>query len=121
MVDLKTVAKVRRLLAAGTRSQRSIAKLTGMSRGTVGAIAAGKWRDPRNSPRLSKNECPELSETPSWCPGCGALVYMPCLLCLARSLRQKNSRGGTARGRPPRGTVGIESPARPFRSLSGSP
>ena len=45
MIAPQIVAEVRRLLAERKHSQRKIARLTGICRGTVGAIASGRRPD----------------------------------------------------------------------------
>ena len=89
MIAPKIVADVRRLLAEGTHSQRKIARLTGISRGTVGAIASGRRTDYDNS---GNGDLEEPSGPPERCPGCGGMVYMPCLLCQARNESAENPR-----------------------------
>ena len=88
MIDPKTIAEIQRLLALKTQSQRTIAKLTGVSRGSVASIASGKRRNDIAS-RPRDDGLPEPSGPPVRCRGCGALVYMPCLLC---RLRKENPR-----------------------------
>jgi hypothetical protein len=87
MLAAKTVAEVQRLLDAKAHSQRRIAALLGVSRGSVAAIASGRRRD------VLADELADLpagrSGPPARCPGCGGLVYMPCLLC---RLRKENPR-----------------------------
>jgi transcriptional regulator with XRE-family HTH domain len=80
------VEEVRRLLAEGGRSQREIAKLTGVSRGTIGAIASGKRRDrePRPEEDFSLRHGPVVR-----CPECGGKVYSPCILCRTRKLKNE--------------------------------
>ncbi len=95
------VAEIRRLLAETCCSQRQIAKLTGVSRNTVGTIAAGRHRydSVEETPRDEGVDEPagplhavggrmhvthavdEPAGPPQRCPGCGGLVYMPCILC----------------------------------------
>lgn len=94
MIAPEIVADVRRLLAEGTHSQRKIARLTGISRGTVGAIASGRRPDYNN---FDNGNLEEPSGPPKRCPGCGGKVYMPCLLCRARKESAENPRG-SARG-----------------------
>jgi transcriptional regulator with XRE-family HTH domain len=87
MIAAERIADVRRLLATGGLSQREIARRTGVSRGTVGAVAAGKRTD-RTEPRHAGH--PELkvpAGPPRRCGGCGGMVAMPCLLCRARVAR----------------------------------
>ncbi len=82
MIAQHKVEQVRYLLSQGV-SQRKIARIVGISRGTVVAIAHGKRRD-----------APEPDELDGWpahgeprrCPGCGGMVYLPCRLCHVRSL-----------------------------------
>jgi hypothetical protein len=83
------VEEVRRLLASGTLSQRTIARRTGVSRGTVGLIAAGRRRDPVRIVQPWDEEPGQPLEPPRRCPTCGGLVYMPCRLCHIRQLMEK--------------------------------
>lgn len=92
MIAPAVVQEVRRLLAKGNLSQRKIAGLTGISRGTVGAIAAGKRPDHESLGRAAKDEFPEPAGPLQRCPGCGGMVYMPCRLCHARALKARSSR-----------------------------
>jgi hypothetical protein len=86
MIAPSVVQEVKRLLAEGRYSQRKIARITGVSRGTVGAIASGKRPD--YPPRASdaEGELEEPTGPPRRCPECGGLVYMPCRLCHARQV-----------------------------------
>jgi transcriptional regulator with XRE-family HTH domain len=87
MIAPSVVQEVRSLLAEGNLSQRKIARLTGISRGTVGAIAAGKRPDYPSRRRAAEEELPEPAGPPRRCPSCGGMVYMPCRLCQARALK----------------------------------
>jgi hypothetical protein len=84
MIAPSVVQEIRRLLAEGVYSQRSIARITGVSRGTVGAIASGRRRDYGPSPHGRALD--ESAGPPRRCPGCGGLVSMPCRLCHVRKL-----------------------------------
>lgn len=75
--------EIQRLLAAGELSQREIARKLGVSRGTVCAIANGHNVLERRE-RANAMFGGELVR----CPGCGGLVYMPCLLCRVRRLKE---------------------------------
>ncbi len=79
-----TVLEIRRLLASGHHSQRQVARITGVSRGTVGAIALG--RRPDYPPEPEDNE-PNTNVPPVRCPGCGGWVYAPCRLCRVRAAK----------------------------------
>jgi len=86
MIASSVVNEIKRLLAEGKCSQRKIARITGVSRGTVGAIASGRRRDydvPTREPELDLDE---PTGPPRRCTGCGGLVYMPCRLCHVRKL-----------------------------------
>ena len=102
MIAPKTVAEVRRLLTEGELSQRKIAGLTGVSRGTVAAIASGRRPDYDTlSPRA--NDPDEPTGPAERCPGCGGMVYLPCRLCLVRSKKNDQRRlcnTGSANGTP---------------------
>lgn len=102
MIAPSVVDEIRRLLAEGKYSQRRIARIAGVSRGTVGAIASGKRRDYATRARDLEPEGP--TGPPRRCPGCGGLVYLPCRLCHVRKLV------GEARiARPPsRGETSLE-------------
>ena len=84
MIAPARIEEVRRLLAEGVHSQRAIARLTGISRGTVTAVAAG--RRPDYVPRPKADAASPLPRGPCRrCRRCGALVYMPCRACAVRS------------------------------------
>jgi hypothetical protein len=84
MISSAKVAEIRALLDAGELSQRQIATLAGVSRGTIGAIASGKRveRLPRPTDEWEE-EGPIVR-----CPGCGGKVYAPCRLCRVRDDKQ---------------------------------
>jgi hypothetical protein len=82
MLAAKIVAEVRRLLETKTHSQRRIAALLGISRGSVAAIALGRRREPQA--KAAGEAVFEDSGPPTRCSGCGAMVHMPCLLCRLR-------------------------------------
>ena len=86
MIAPSVVHEIKRLLAEGKYSQRRIARLIGVSRGTVGAIASGKRRDYERSPRDGETGLERPVGPPQRCPGCGGLVYLPCRLCRVRKL-----------------------------------
>jgi len=92
MIAPAVVQEVRRLLAKGRLSQRKIARLTGISRGTVGAIAAGKRPDHGLLGRAAKDEFAAPTGPLQRCPGCGGMVYMPCRLCRTRALKARSSK-----------------------------
>jgi hypothetical protein len=89
MIPPALVVEVKRLLAVPGLSQRKVATITGVSRASVGAIAAG--RRPEYPPRCSPDDCDE--EIPlgpaARCPSCGGMVYMPCHLCRVRSIKSR--------------------------------
>jgi transcriptional regulator with XRE-family HTH domain len=80
---------VERLLSAGTLSQRKIAKMVGISRAVVGAIAAGTRPDYEALRRERQENEPERLGPLGRCPGCGGLVYAPCRLCRVRRVKDR--------------------------------
>lgn len=82
MLAPQRVILVKKLLAEGRLSQRKIAQLTGISRATIGLIAAGRRREPAPGDGL-ETEGPH--SIPVRCPTCGGLVYAPCRLCQVRA------------------------------------
>jgi len=102
MIALSVTKQVRRLLAENRWSQRKIAEMTGLSRGTVGAIASGKRPDYDPAPRPGDG-LREPAGLPERCPGCGGIVYMPCRLC-----RVREQISHSAKHRPPQRNVDPE-------------
>lgn len=84
MLSQDQVESIRKLLHDGIHSQREIAKLTGVSRGSVGAIASGQRVDRQRKPR---DEFEEPLGPIVRCPECGGRVYSPCRLCHIRGLK----------------------------------
>ncbi len=113
MIAPETIAEIRRLLAEKRHSQREIARRTGVCRGSVGSIASGRRRDGDDPMGSREDEFPVPSGPPARCPGCGAMVYLPCVLCRVQSKRRKGPRvieqaadtrlGGIARPKSPAG------------------
>ena len=85
MIAPEIINEIRRLLAEDMLSHRKIAALAGVSRGTVGAIAAGKRPDYDALLQDIDDGLDEPAGPPTRCPGCGGLVYMPCVLCAVRN------------------------------------
>lgn len=86
MIAQSVVEEVRRLLADGRWSQRTVAKMAGVSRGTVGSIASGKRPDPPQPREAWQEELDERAGPPRRCEVCGGLVYLPCRLCHVREV-----------------------------------
>lgn len=91
MIAPAIVTEVRRLLAEKSHSHRRIAQLTGISRGTVGAIASGKRPD-YEARRPLEDQFQDPLGPPERCSGCGGMVYMPCVLCRVREASTEKSR-----------------------------
>ena len=79
------VDEARQLIDEGKLSQRKIARLLGMSRATVSAIASGKRPD-YVALRLARCVGEEPQGPLERCPTCGGRVYMPCRLCRVRRI-----------------------------------
>lgn len=95
MISQGVVDQILRLLAEGRLSQRKISRALGVSRGTIGAIAKGHRPRPRTTDERWGDTYRPLGP-PTRCPGCGGLVYMPCLLCRVRNLKAAEAVGATA-------------------------
>jgi hypothetical protein len=95
MIPAWRVAAIRHMLAEGDLSQRRIAERTGVSRGTVGAIALGRRPDheDRRQARCggfsTADDFSSPSRPPERCPECGGMVQMPCLACRVRGLPRR--------------------------------
>jgi hypothetical protein len=110
MLKLYQIATVRRLLAAKL-SRRAVYRLTGVSRGSIGRIAAGGCSD---------RDAPTVAPTPAFpfaqsgpvqrCSACGQRVHAPCLICRARDwIRRKASCAlEPADADPATGVLGLE-------------
>jgi hypothetical protein len=85
MLHATMVQEIRRLLTADGLSQRAVALRTGVSRGTVHAIARGKRPETRH--RDPDDDYPRPTGPWQRCPTCGGKVQMPCLLCGLRARR----------------------------------
>ena len=93
MIANATVKKVVELLEEGKLSQRQIAKLTGVSRGSVGAIARGTRTNPNASSYEEEMLIIPPSGPPTRCPQCGRLVQQPCLACQIRAMQEQVDQG----------------------------
>lgn len=95
MISLALEERIRQLLAEGKLSQRKIARITGTSRSTVGAIANGRRHACLARSVEDGAEHFSLQQPPRRCPDCGGMVYMPCHLCRVREYAaRKRSRSG---------------------------
>ena len=83
MIGPAVIEEIQRLLAEDDLSQRKIAKVMKVSRGTVAAVAHGK-RHPRDPRAKSQDEGP--TGPARRCPGCGGMAATPCLACRIREL-----------------------------------
>jgi hypothetical protein len=81
----ETVAEIHEMLAEGKLSQRQIAKVAGVSRATVNAIARGRRLElpPRDTTDDDLFPC---LPPPIRCRGCGARVHPPCRVCRIRAI-----------------------------------
>jgi transcriptional regulator with XRE-family HTH domain len=83
MIAQQIAEQIEQMLAAGAMSQREIAAVAGVSRGTVRGIATGKRRRPKAAEPLD-NYLLAPDGPPERCPDCGGMVYLPCRLCETR-------------------------------------
>lgn len=94
MIELETIQRVQRLLAAGEHSHRAIARLAVVSRATVSQVARGLY-DERIASITDEDWDPELEEPQRpyvRCPTCGGMVWMPCVLCRVEARRERRRR-----------------------------
>lgn len=94
MIAPAMIDKIRRMVATGSYSLRQIARLTGVSRGTVAAVAHGKRLD-RPSP-ADDGAGEEPLGPIARCPRCGALAHLPCRACDVHSWQAVHRRGRSA-------------------------
>jgi transcriptional regulator with XRE-family HTH domain len=101
MIATTVVKEIERLLHDEKLSQRKVALLMGVSRGTIGTIAAGRRPDYEQL-RLDRADKLPKPEGPSHrCPRCGALVQLPCMACHIRSLTTSGQTIGRFTGGEP--------------------
>ncbi len=89
MIPEAVVTRIRALLTQGELSQRKIAVQTGVSRGTVNAIAQGKRPEGAVRRQRQHRDFVPPGGLPRRCPSCGALVQMPCLACQLRAMKRR--------------------------------
>ena len=98
LCDPKKIEEVRELLAEGKLSKRGIARVVGLSRGTVDKVAQGKYhpkREYKDSPGGVQTIV--LCSEQGVCPKCHSRVYKPnvgwpCLACRAREFRERQGK-----------------------------
>jgi hypothetical protein len=125
MLSTATVDEVKRMIAMRNLSMRQIAKIAGISRGSVSAIANGSRRDYSQEER-------ELDRGPLFeygpiirCAGCGGRVYSPCHLCRVRAIKSQERAAQRASPhlgfRPPALRVSTNGSQQPATQAFGSP
>ena len=82
MLAIAAVDEVKDLLGDGY-SQRAVARMTGVRRGTGHGIATGKRHVRDQSERVDLSPGPSGPEVR--CPGCGGRVQLPCVACRTRA------------------------------------
>jgi hypothetical protein len=87
MLCLAKLERARRLLERGL-SQRKVALATGISRGTIGAVAKGKAFHERQEPTAGYVSLVNHGPV-GRCKECGARVYLPCHECRVMRLATK--------------------------------
>jgi hypothetical protein len=92
MIAEAKICEVQRLLEVGGLSRRKIAKMVGISRVVVGAIADGTRPDYEARRHARQEDYPETLGPLGRCAGCGGLVYAPCRLCRVRAIKEKQFR-----------------------------
>ena len=90
MLAPEKVEQTRQMLCETSLSQRAIAKLLGVSRATVSAIASGRRPD-YEARRQARVVIDESLGPVVRCPECGGRVHAPCRLCLVRKLKAQEA------------------------------
>lgn len=108
MISPAVAEQVSRLLAEGKLSQRRIAALLGISRGSVDAIANHRLAGPLPA-TVEGDEAPPGPAVR--CPGCGGLVYPPCRLCHVRALKRRERARAALRRRLQRPAAALARPS----------
>jgi hypothetical protein len=102
MIPPDVVSAVCRLLIETKLSQREIARRTGISRGSVRAIASSRQFENATCRPTEEIDWERPVGSPERCPDCGGLIFPPCILCATRkalarhlltALRRLTSRG----------------------------
>lgn len=91
MIHPERVRLVERLLQEKKYSQRTISRLAGVSRGSVGAIAAGRRREQALPNPPADDDGWQPTGPITRCPKCGGRVYAPCRLCHVRERTEQRS------------------------------
>ena len=105
MIASEKVEQIERLLREGRLSQREIAQRTGISRGSVNAIALGRRLVESDRCRPSSHAFTPPQGNPARCPSCGGMVQMPCLACYVRSRHGRGQKMPRPCSRHGRGTI----------------
>ncbi len=84
MLSLQKEQQIRELLAKSTLSYRAIAKMAGISRGTVSNIANGR--------KKQRAVLPEIKPVVGYCAVCERVGFTPCVACAARAANTPEKR-----------------------------
>lgn len=91
-VPVRDVIAIRNLIERGGMAQSEIAKVVGVSQGTVSRIATGR-RSPEASglPKKPQGSNVPRRGKPQRCPTCRGMVFMPCVLCAVAEFNQRHA------------------------------
>lgn len=87
MISEAKIIIAKQLILQGQLSQRRIARETGLSRGTIHALVAGKRNIKKRKPQFlieHKKKSPYVR-----CPECGSRVRIPCVFCTIRKQQEQ--------------------------------
>ena len=87
MIEPSVIDRIQRLLAEKQWSNRQIATMANVSRGTVAAVVSGRRRA-YQLPSGDREE--EFTGPVERCPGCGGMATVPCRLCRSRELAARS-------------------------------
>ena len=97
MLPQAMIDEIDRLLATGTYSMRSIARMTGVSRGTVATVVHGTRREYGSREAESQAAEEEATGPMKRCPECGAMARVPCRACRQRKAMRAGGRRPSGR------------------------
>ena len=90
VISAHVIRQVETLLARGALSQRGIARQVGISRGTVGRVAAGKITSTGRQARENRRHGSAEIISTFRCPNCGGLsTRFPCARCYVETVKAR--------------------------------
>lgn len=87
MLPQEKIDEVRQLLETGRYSERTVSRLTGVSRSVIKRVATGERREKiQRAPEAWEED--RFGRPFQRCSSCGGLVQLPCLACAVRNWKR---------------------------------